>query len=176
MTDKAATDAADTAVKANDAAKTAQSTADKAATAAANAQSQANQAQAAAVKAQTTADGKNLIYRGPDEPAHDGLKPGDMWWRTQAYWTRWEGDANASPSDLADFYTYWQGEPNASPSVLVPLSDRVVEVLTWNGTSFEPFDLVANNILAAGSVVAKPSQWTSSRPIRSRPRSWWRMR
>ena len=155
VTDKAATDAADTAVKANDAAKTAQSTADKAATAAANAQSQANQAQAAAVKAQTTADGKNLIYRGPDEPAHDGLKPGDMWWRTQAYWTRWEGDANASPSDLADFYTYWQGEPNASPSVLVPLSDRVVEVLTWNGTSFEPFDLVANNILAAGSVVAK---------------------
>lgn len=155
VTDKAATDAADTAVKANDAAKTAQSTADKAATAAANAQSQANQAQAAAQKAQTTADGKNLIYRGPDEPAHDGLKPGDMWWRTQAYWTRWEGDANASPSDLADFYTYWQGEPNASPSVLVPLTDCVIEVLTWNGTSFEPFDLVANNILASGSVAAK---------------------
>ncbi len=155
VTDKAATDAADTAVKANDAAKTAQSTADKAATAAANAQSQANQAQAAAQKAQTTADGKNLIYRGPDEPAHDGLKPGDMWWRTQAYRTRWQGKANASPSDLADFYTYWQGEANNSPSVLVPLADRVIEVLTWDGTRFEPFDLVANNILAAGSVVAK---------------------
>lgn len=155
VTDKAATDAANAAVKANDAAKTAQSTADKASTAAANAQSQANQAQAAAKKAQTTADGKNLIYRGPDEPAHDGLKPGDMWWRTQKYWTRWKGEKNNSPSLMADFYTYWTGAPNASPSVLVPLSDRVVEVLTWDGTRFEPFDLVANNILAAGTVAAK---------------------
>lgn len=155
VTDKAATDAANAAVKANDAAKTAQATADKASTAAANAASQANQAQAAAKKAQTTADGKNLIYRGPDEPSHDGLKPGDMWWRTQKYWTRWQGEKNNSPSLLADFYTYWQGAPNASPSVLVPLSDRVVEVLTWDGTRFEPFDLVANNILAAGTVGAK---------------------
>lgn len=155
VTDKAATDAANAAVKANDAAKTAQSTADKAQTAAANAASQANQAQAAAKKAQTTADGKNLIYRGPDEPSHDGLKPGDMWWRTQKYWTRWKGEKNNSPSMLADFYTYWTGAPNASPSVLVPLSDRVVEVLTWDGTRFEPFDLVANNILASGTVAAK---------------------
>ena len=155
VTDKAATDAANAAVKANDAAKTAQSTADKAQTAAANAASQANQAQAAAQKAQTTADGKNLIYRGPAEPNHDGLKPGDMWWRTQKYWTRWKGEKNNSPSMLADFYTYWTGAPNNSPSVLVPLSDRVVEVLTWDGTRFEPFDLVANNILAAGTVAAK---------------------
>lgn len=155
VTDKAATDAANAAVKAHAAAQTAQSTADKASTAAANAQSQANQAQAAAKKAQTTADGKNLIYRGPDEPNHDGLKPGDMWWRTQKFWTRWKGEKNNSPSLLADFYTYWQGAPNASPSVLVPLSDRVVEVLTWDGTRFEPFDLVANNILAAGTVAAK---------------------
>ena len=155
VTDKAATDAANAAVKANDAARTAQSTADRASTAAANAQSQANQAQAAAKKAQTTADGKNLIYRGPDEPSHDGLKPGDMWWRTQKYWTRWKGEKNNSPSMLADFYTYWQGAPNASPSVLVPLTDRVIEVLTWDGTRFTPFDLVANNILAAGTVGAK---------------------
>lgn len=155
VTDKAATDAANAAVKANDAAKTAQSTADKAQTTAANAAAQANQAQAAAKKAQTTADGKNLIYRGPDEPAHDGLKPGDMWWRTQKYWTRWKGEKNNSPSMLADFYTYWQGAPNASPSVLVPLADRVIEVLTWDGTRFEPFDLVANNILASGTVAAK---------------------
>ncbi|WP_333721017.1 hypothetical protein [Bifidobacterium adolescentis] len=155
VTDKAATDAANAAVKANDAAKTAQSTADKAQTAATNAASQANQAQAAAKKAQTTADGKNLIYRGPDEPAHDGLKPGDMWWRTQKYWTRWKGEKNNSPSMLADFYTYWQGTPNNSPSVLVPLADRVIEVLTWDGTRFTPFDLVANNILAAGTVAAK---------------------
>lgn len=155
VTDKAATDAANAAVKAHAAAQTAQSTADKAQTTAANAAAQANQAQAAAKKAQTTADGKNLIYRGPDEPNHDGLKPGDMWWRTQKYWTRWKGEKNNSPSLLADFYTYWQGAPNNSPSVLVPLSDRVVEVLTWDGTRFEPFDLVANNILAAGTVAAK---------------------
>lgn len=155
VTDKAATDAANAAVKAHAAAQTAQSTADKAQTTAANAAAQANQAQAAAKKAQTTADGKNLIYRGPDEPAHDGLKPGDMWWRTQKYWTRWKGTPNNSPSMLADFYTYWQGTPNNSPSVLVPLSDRVVEVLTWDGTRFEPFDLVANNILASGTVAAK---------------------
>lgn len=155
VTDKAATDAANAAVKANTAAKTAQDTADKANIAAANAASQANQAQAAAKKAQTTADGKNLIYRGPDEPNHDGLKPGDMWWRTQKYWTRWKGEKNNSPSMLADFYTYWTGAPNNSPSVLVPLADRVVEVLTWDGTRFEPFDLVANNILAAGTVSAK---------------------
>ncbi|MGG7080464.1 hypothetical protein ACJ41I_04135 [Bifidobacterium catenulatum] len=155
VTDKAATDAANAAVKAHAAAQTAQSTADKAQTTAANAAAQANQAQAAAKKAQTTADGKNLIYRGPDEPAHDGLKPGDMWWRTQKYWTRWQGEKNASPSLMADFYTYWTGAPNASPSVLVPLADRVVEVLTWDGTRFEPFDLVANNILASGTVAAK---------------------
>lgn len=155
VTDKAATDAANAAVKAHAAAQTAQSTADKAQTAAANAASQANQAQAAAKKAQTTADGKNLIYRGPDEPNHDGLKPGDMWWRTQKYWTRWKGEKNNSPSMLADFYTYWTGAPNASPSVLVPLTDRVIEVLTWDGTRFTPFDLVANNILAAGTVAAK---------------------
>lgn len=155
VTDKAATDAANAAVKAHAAAQTAQATADKAQTTAANAASQANQAQAAAKKAQTTADGKNLIYRGPDEPNHDGLKPGDMWWRTQRYWTRWKGEKNNSPSMLADFYTYWTGAPNNSPSVLVPLTDRVVEVLTWDGTRFEPFDLVANNILAAGTVAAK---------------------
>ena len=155
VTDKAATDAANAAVKANSAAQTAQSTADKAQITAANAASQANQAHAAAKKAQTTADGKNLIYRGPDEPNHDGLKPGDMWWRTQKFWTRWKGGKNNSPSMLADFYTYWQGAPNASPSILVPLSDRVVEVLTWDGTRFEPFDLVANNILASGTVAAK---------------------
>ena len=155
VTDKAATDAANAAVKAHAAAQTAQSTADKAQTTAANAAAQANQAQAAAKKAQTTADGKNLIYRGPDEPSHDGLKPGDMWWRTQKYWTRWQSEKNNSPSLMADFYTYWQGAPNNSPSVLVPLSDRVVEVLTWDGTRFTPFDLVANNILAAGTVAAK---------------------
>ena len=84
VTDKAATDAANAAVKANDAAQKAQTTADNAATAAANAAAQANQANAAAQKAQTTADGKNLIYRGPTEPEHSGLRPGDLWWKQPA--------------------------------------------------------------------------------------------
>ena len=87
--------------------------------------------------------------------ASKGLIVGDLWLKTQKYWTRWKGTPNNSPSMLADFYTYWLGAPNASPSVLVPLADRVVEVLTWDGTRFESFDLVANNILAAGTVGAK---------------------
>lgn len=51
-----------------------------------------------------------------------GVKPS-----TQKYWTRWQGERNASPSLLADFYTFWAGLPNNSPSVLVPLSDGIPE-------------------------------------------------
>lgn len=35
-----------------------------------------------------------------------------------AWWTRWQGEANNSPSLLADFVTMWEGEPNNSPSLL----------------------------------------------------------
>lgn len=108
-----------------------------------------------AALAKATADGKNMIYRGPSEPAHDGLTPGDMWWRTQTYWTRWDGTANASPSRLADFYTVWEGEPNASPSRLVTLDERVVEVLTWDGKRFTRFNLVATDIVATGTIAAE---------------------
>ena len=113
-----------------------------------------SKAKESAAQAYAEAHSKNHTFRGPDEPK-DNLIVGDLWLKTQAYWTRWQGEKNASPSLLADFYTYWTGAPNASPSVLVPLTDRVVEVLTWDGTRFEPFDLVANNILAAGTVAAK---------------------
>lgn len=113
-------------------------------------------AKESAAQAYAEAHSKNHTFRGPDMPdASKGLIVGDLWLKTQKYWTRWKGEKNNSPSMLADFYTYWQGAPNASPSVLVPLSDRVVEVLTWDGTRFEPFDLVANNILASGTVAAK---------------------
>ena len=61
---------------------------------------------------------------------------GDLWLKTQKYWTRWKGEKNNSPSMLADFYTYWQGTPNASPSVLVPLSDRVIDTLVWDGSNW----------------------------------------
>ena len=113
-----------------------------------------SKAKESAAQAYAEAHSKNHTFRGPDEPK-DNLIVGDLWLKTQKYWTRWKGEKNNSPSMLADFYTYWQGEANNSPSVLVPLSDRVVEVLTWDGTRFEPFDLVANNILASGTVAAK---------------------
>lgn len=113
-----------------------------------------SKAKESAAQAYAEAHSKNHTFRGPDEPK-DNLIVGDLWLKTQKYWTRWKGEKNNSPSMLADFYTYWQGAPNASPSVLVPLSDRVIEVLTWDGTRFTPFDLVANNILAAGTVAAK---------------------
>ena len=113
-----------------------------------------SKAKESAAQAYAEAHSKNHTFRGPDEPK-DNLIVGDLWLKTQKYWTRWKGEKNNSPSLLADFYTYWTGAPNASPSVLVPLADRVVEVLTWDGTRFEPFDLVANNILAAGTVAAK---------------------
>ena len=113
-----------------------------------------SKAKESAAQAYAEAHSKNHTFRGPDEPK-DNLIVGDLWLKTQKYWTRWKGEKNNSPSLLADFYTYWQGAPNNSPSVLVPLTDRVVEVLTWDGTRFEPFDLVANNILAAGTVAAK---------------------
>lgn len=113
-----------------------------------------SKAKESAAQTYAEAHSKNHTFRGPDEPK-DNLIVGDLWLKTQKYWTRWKGEKNNSPSMLADFYTYWTGAPNNSPSVLVPLSDRVVEVLTWDGTRFEPFDLVANNILAAGTVAAK---------------------
>ena len=66
----------------------------------------------------------------------DNLIVGDLWLKTQKYWTRWKGEKNNSPSMLADFYTYWQGTPNASPSVLVPLTDRVIDTLVWDGSNW----------------------------------------
>ena len=120
----------------------------------ATANGEISKAKESAAQAYAEAHSKNHTFRGPDEPK-DNLIVGDLWLKTQKYWTRWQGEKNNSPSMLADFYTYWTGAPNNSPSVLVPLADRVVEVLTWDGTRFEPFDLVANNILAAGTVAAK---------------------
>ena len=41
----------------------------------------------------------------------------------QAWWTRYEGEPDNSPSLLANFYTVWEDEPDNSPSWLVPLSE-----------------------------------------------------
>ena len=117
----------------------------------------ATDAYSKAVTAQTTADGKNRIYRQSEEPQDNPkgtLKPGDLWYRTQTYWTRWQDTADNSASLLADFYTMWQGAADNSPSVLVPLSDRVVEVLMWDGTRWNSYNLVASNVIASGTVTA----------------------
>ena len=155
VTDKAATDAAAAAATAQTAADKAQSTASAAQTAAANAAAKAQTAADAAEGAQTTADGKSSIWRQSTEPKSERLKPGDLWYRTQEYWTRWKGEPNNSPSLCANFYTFWKGEPNNSPSVLVPLEDRIVEVLMWNGSAWGQFNLVASNVLATGTVDAR---------------------
>lgn len=103
----------------------------------ATANGEISKAKESAAQAYAEAHSKNHTFRGPDMPdASKGLIVGDLWLKTQKYWTRWKGEKNASPSLLADFYTYWTGAPNASPSVLVPLSDRVIDTLIWDGAKW----------------------------------------
>ena len=105
---------------------------------ASDAASKAQQAYTAATGAQKTADGLHNIFKGWQDPASMSgvtVKTGDFWYRTQRYWTT------------------SQGEPDNSPSVLVPLESEVVEVLTWDGEQWNPFNLVASNVIASGSVI-----------------------
>ncbi|NMN02793.1 hypothetical protein [Bifidobacterium panos] len=115
-------------------------------------QEQTDKAYEAANMAQKTADGRNRIFRQPDEPDHEGLAVGDLWYRTAPYWTRWADGPHTSASLLADFYTKWVGKPYKSASELVPVSSRVVQVLMWDGTRFNEFNLVAGNIIASGTI------------------------
>lgn len=122
---------------------------------ASDAASKAQQAYTAATGAQKTADGLHNIFKGWQDPASMSgvtVKTGDFWYRTQQYWTTSQGDPDNSPSLLANFYTYAQGEPDNSPSVLVPLESEVVEVLTWDGEQWNPYTLVASNIVASGTI------------------------
>lgn len=119
---------------------------------------QAAQAAAqAAASAQTTADGRNRIFHDWQDPTLSGAEPvaGDLWYRYQQYWTTSQGEPDNSPSLLANFYTYAQGEPDNSPSVLVPLASEIVEVLMWDGDSWNPYTLVASDVIASGSVSAE---------------------
>lgn len=121
---------------------------------------QAAQAAAqAAASAQTTADGRNRIFHDWRDPtvSDPSLKPvvGDLWYRYQRFWTRAQGEPDNSPSVLANFYTYSDGEPDNSPSVLVPLESEIVEVLVWDGDSWNTFTLVASDVIASGSVSAE---------------------
>lgn len=101
----------------------------------ATANGEISKAKESAAQAYAEAHSKNHTFRGPDEPKGN-LIVGDLWLKTQKYWTRWQGEKNNSPSMLADFYTYWQGTPNNSPSVLVPLADRVIDTLVWDGSKW----------------------------------------
>lgn len=122
---------------------------------ASDAASKAQQAYTAATGAQKTADGLHNIFKGWQDPATMSgvtVKTGDFWYRTQQYWTTSQGEADNSPSLLANFYTYSEGEPDNSPSALVPLESEVVEVLTWDGDSWNPYTLVASNVVASGTI------------------------
>ena len=124
--------------------------------AASSAASKAQQAYDAAASAKKTADGLHNIFKGWQDPTTiEGtvVKTGDFWYRTQQYWTTSQGEPDNSPSLLANFYTYAEGEPDNSPSVLVPLESEVVEVLTWDGSRWNKFDLVASNVIASGSII-----------------------
>ena len=120
----------------------------------------ASKAQSALDKANSVGkslDGLHNAYEGPDDPTTLSgvtVRQGDFWYRTQKYWTRWNGAKNGSTSLMADFYTGWDGEPNNSASWLVPLSSRFVGVYVWDGSRWNERNLVASNILATGSVVA----------------------
>lgn len=120
----------------------------------------ASKAQSALDKANSVGkslDGLHNVYEGPDDPTTLSgvtVRQGDFWYRTQKYWTRWNGAKNGSTSLMADFYTGWDGEPNNSASWLMPLSSRFVGVYVWDGSRWNERNLVASNILATGSVVA----------------------
>lgn len=100
----------------------------------------ASKAQSALDKANSVGkslDGLHNVYEGPDDPTTLSgvtVRQGDFWYRTQKYWTRWNGAKNGSTSLMADFYTGWDGEPNNSASWLVPLSSRFVGVYVWDGS------------------------------------------
>lgn len=123
---------------------------------ASDAASKAQQAIADAASAQTTADGRNRIWHDWQDPTvtDPTIKPvaGDLWYRYQRFWTRAQGEPDNSPSLLANFYTYSDGEPDNSPSVLVPLESEIVEVLMWDGDSWNPYTLVASNVVASGTI------------------------
>ena len=122
---------------------------------ASDAASKAQQAYTAATGAQKTADGLHNIFKGWQDPTSMSgvtVKTGDFWYRTQQFWTTSQGEPDNSPSLLANFYTYAEGEPDNSPSVLVPLESEVVEVLTWDGDSWNPYTLVASNVVASGTI------------------------
>lgn len=103
-----------------------------------NADARLTKAEAAAADAQTTADSKNKRFVQPDRPMYDMLKPADEWWQT-------------SPPNLE---TRWLGEPNNSASVLIDHSNEIRHIWTWNGTTWVPLLLAAEDLLVSGTVAA----------------------
>lgn len=81
------------------------------------------------------------VWVGWEDPTvkhPDDVAEGDLWLKSQKYWTTSEGEPDNSPSLLANFYTYAQGEKDNSPSVLVTLDSVVMELLIRQNDIWTP--------------------------------------
>ena len=102
------------------------------------------------------------VWTGWEDPTvqhPDDVAEGDLWLKSQRYWTTSEGDPDNSPSLLANFYTYAQGEKDNSPSVLVTLDSVVMELLIRHNEMWSPMIWHVNTSLTPG---ATPSDQESS--------------
>lgn len=77
--------------------------------------------------------------------ATSDLYPAARQW-TQKYWTHWQGEANDSPSLLADFMTVWADEPDNSPSMLIPLTEGMTHGLYGDAPITDPIIRCPKNI------------------------------
>ena len=72
-----------------------------------------SKAKESAAQAYAEAHSKNHTFRGPDEPK-DNLIVGDLWLKTQAYWTRWQGRRTQAPHCSRTFTRTGPAHRNAS--------------------------------------------------------------
>ena len=97
------------------------------------------------------------VWTGWEDPTvkhPDDVAEGDLWLKSQRYWTRSEGDHDNSPSLLADFYTFSQGEKDNSPSVLVTLDSVVMELLIRHNGLWSPMIWQVNTSLTPGATTS----------------------
>ena len=103
------------------------------------------------------------VWTGWEDPTvkhPDDVAEGDLWLKSQRYWTTSEGEPDNSPSLLANFYTYAQGEKDNSPSVLVPLDSVVMELLIRHNDMWYPMIWHVNTSLTPGATTSdkEPSE------------------
>ena len=103
------------------------------------------------------------VWTGWEDPTikhPDDVAEGDLWLKSQRYWTTSEGDPDNSPSLLANFYTFAEGEKDNSPSVLVTLDSVVMELLIRHNEMWTPMIWHVNSSLTPGATTTdqKPSK------------------